>query len=309
MKEVIMDLCSSCSGNFSTDQDSIACCVCKCVFHPSCTRIKPETYKKLRSDKKGSWKCDICVKTSGSKNSGDDKNWEDMVNSLKESIVTLINARFDEFNEKITKISHNVETIKTSMSELKAENETLKTECLNLKTENIKYRNELNNLNQYSQIDNLEINGIPETQNENIYEILQCVAKKINVPFSRDQVSIAHRIPTLKDKIKPIICKFIQRQTKMKWLAAAKETRTIHTTDLHQRLAPGIVYINEHLTQLNKNILWRARELKKQGKIEFVWVKDSKLFVRENANSRTIRLINEEHIAKLEKKYTQVVSE
>ena len=51
-------------------------------------------------------------------------------------------------------------------------------------------------LEQYGLCQNLEIIGVPVTENEDSVEIVMEVAKALDVPISRSDISIAHRLPT-----------------------------------------------------------------------------------------------------------------
>lgn len=46
-----------------------------------------------------------------------------------------------------------------------------------------------------------------------------------------------------------------------------------------------IVYINEHLTMVNKYLYKLARDMRKENKIKYVWIRNGKLFVRTEDNS------------------------
>lgn len=56
---------------------------------------------------------------------------------------------------------------------------------------------------------------------------------------------------------------------------------------------PGVsprLYINEHLTINNKILFREARLRAKESSFRYVWIKDGKIFVRKDENSRIIHI-------------------
>lgn len=297
------DICKVCSVKFNNAREILQCCECKNVFHPSCTKVRSaENFRKLGA-RKSSWKCESCKSEGDSGKDGSESptlpnfgNFEDCINSLKESLITAMNSKFDEVNDQLAAMSGSLGTMQAVINDLKGENDKLKRQYTKIQNENINLRNEINSLQQYTRRDNLEIGGFPETKNEDIYAIIEAIAKVIDVPFDRCHLSIAHRIPSAKGKARPIICKFISRINKIKWLAASKNKKQLHSTEINPLLPPSNIYINEHLTPFNKIILGRARELKRENKIAYVWVKESNIYIRVDQNSPAKRIIKEDDL-------------
>ena len=61
--------------------------------------------------------------------------------------------------------------------------------------------NHLDNLEQYERRENLEINGIPEMNNESTNEIVKSVAKALNVDLDENQISTSDRIAQPKREV------------------------------------------------------------------------------------------------------------
>lgn len=105
------------------------------------------------------------------------KSTNENVHELRNSIEMFF-AKIDEYSVKLDKFS--MESV-----QLKKENSVMKTKIYNIKTH-------ITELQQYSKINNLEIHGILQTKNENINEILNQVAKCLNVDFDESQIEAAH---------------------------------------------------------------------------------------------------------------------
>ncbi|KAG8316848.1 hypothetical protein J6590_040103 [Homalodisca vitripennis] len=68
---------------------------------------------------------------------------------------------------------------------------------------------------QYSRMANIEIRDVPQTGDENLYAILEAISGALGVPFERQDISIAHRIPGPRDRrFHPaIVVQFARRTT------------------------------------------------------------------------------------------------
>ena len=65
-----------------------------------------------------------------------------------------------------------------------------------------------------------------------------------------------------------------------------------------KKLKGSNVFMNEHLTKRNGEISWKARQLKKQGKIQSTWTVSCKVFIKpvgaaENSRGMCIKSIDQ----------------
>jgi hypothetical protein len=159
---------------------------------------------------------------------------------------------------------------------------------------NEELRGKLNDMEQYSKSFNLEFHGIPETDNENTYAIVTKIAKKLNYDLETGDVEMCHRLKKnernerTKNAPPVIIAKFYSRQTKEDILSAKREKKVLTANEIgfnstHQ------VHVNEHLTNMNKNLFWLARNTRSAG-FKFAWVRNAKIFIRKTENSPIIRI-------------------
>jgi regulator of replication initiation timing len=191
-----------------------------------------------------------------------------------------------------------IDDLKKSLSGLKQDNMELRKECALLKTENGELRKEVASLDldvkemqQYSRNRNIEIKGVPVTTGENVDSILESAAAAIGVSFDkRRDISAAHRLQSNRRGVQPaIIVQFVSRCTRAEWLTAAKR-RKLDAKDLHPSLTTSPVYINEHLTQHTKELLWRAKTLARENRIAFAWCREGKVFVKKSIESKTLKI-------------------
>ena len=103
---------------------------------------------------------------------------------------------------------------KKEVVEIKSENMCLKETVLELKNLLENAEKNLNNLEQYSGRECIEINGIPCTHEESTDEIVVALAKKVGVHITTNNISVSHRLKHLATSQPPltIIAKFISRK-------------------------------------------------------------------------------------------------
>nr|CAH7748265.1 unnamed protein product [Callosobruchus chinensis] len=154
----------------------------------------------------------------------------------------------------------------------------------------------LNDVEQTSRLNNIEVQGIPERANENLVDILKKIGDKIHLEIDPNQIDYIHRTQlnaNSKTKIKNIIVRFTRRQMKENFLASVKNLRA--TTGSPKLLLEGLsdaVYVNEHLT-LNNKLLYRdARQAARDKHYRFVWTKNGSIFVRKDETSRIMLIKN-----------------
>lgn len=302
--------CFKCHKNFMNISDAIKCSVCMNHFHASCTRLESlDKWKKKNSEHKSAWKCDDCLKAG--KGDSSQCTTDTGFDQILKSISDLRNEFMSLFTEKIVELSEQIKILnKTSnetnvrLEQLTNENKTVMEKCSEL--ENINkdlnktvslLQEEINLLHQQTRLENIEITGIMETNGEDLYSVMESIARVIDIDFKRDDVSAIHRVPS-KKQVKPIIVKFVSRQNKMNWILAAKRKRTLMATEINAKLKEDNVYINEHLSPYFKTILGLAKGLKRENKLTFVWVREGKILYRETVSSPVKRAIRKSDLDK-----------
>lgn len=151
----------------------------------------------------------------------------------------------------------------------------------------------MENLQQYSRRNNLEIRGILEKANENVYEVVKLVVNKLECSLYYNDIDAFHRVrsrrrnsSTIKD-VKTIIVKFVSRMKNNEILNAARKNGAVTTTDLGFDGNSNHVFLNEHLTLKNKILRKRARDF---CAYKFCWVRESKIFMRKTDSSRVLEI-------------------
>jgi hypothetical protein len=293
--------CPTCKTDVSNAKNTVKCVECSSVYHATCCRIR--TVAKLTSMSArtlATWKCDDCAQDTASiRSDPEDSKVTDILLAIQRDISASKEATkqgFSTINLQLTKLNETLAELNNKLSAVEAENAALKVECTELRTENKILATKVNNLEreigdiqQYSRNRNVELLGIPITKNEDVYEILSSVAGALGVPYNRNDISVAHRLPAPKGKTPSIVAQFISRSTRAVWINMAKQKK-IQTTDLAASLRPSPVFVVEHLTPQNRRLLGYAKACVREQLLAFAWSREGKIFVRKTADAPARRV-------------------
>ncbi|KAH9380010.1 hypothetical protein HPB48_006172 [Haemaphysalis longicornis] len=123
-----------------------------------------------------------------------------------------------------------------------------------LQDENKRLTRRVDELEQYTRLNNLEIKGI--SSDEDPVDVVKKIGDVLKEPVSSHDIDTCHRIPTRKPGETNIVVRFVRRDKRHALLAKARKQKlTTKQLGLSQANA---VYVNEHLTQANKQLLGAA---------------------------------------------------
>ena len=107
--------------------------------------------------------------------------------------------------------------------------------------------------------------------------------EKLNVKIMDHEILAIHKLPKRKNDTEPVLIKFSRNCTKRNLM---KNKRKLKQTQ---------VYMNDHLTKMNMDIEFKARQLRKENQLYSAWTINGKIFVKEKENSkkREIKHLND----------------
>lgn len=157
----------------------------------------------------------------------------------------------------------------------------------------------LDELEQYTRKNSLEIHGVPEID-ATCEEILLGLAEKMEVDLRASDIEIIHRLQPRRGKNTTrsiILVKFQSHKKKREMYLAKKKLKDVRIGEIFEGVAQdnGKIYINENLTNRRKYLFGKLLALRKQNKILNTWTIDVK--VNEHSNIQLIR--NEQEIGHL----------
>ncbi|XP_068707747.1 uncharacterized protein [Montipora foliosa] len=236
---------------------------------------------------------------------------EEKLRKVIQPLSKQIEDAMQSVNALNTKYDQIVKTLK-DLDEAKdkkiVENASLKAEILKSSNEVKFLKKSLNDMEQYTRRDFLEIRGIPlpstPTDLDQTDEVVLQIAEKIGVPMQKSNISISHRIPSRKQftderiLIPPaIIVKFVKREIRENLYRARKNLKSISTVDLGYSVANKI-YVNESLTEKSKEIFKLCLKCKRDLSFKFLWTNAGRIFLRENLSSPVIPVSCTEDVPK-----------
>ena len=222
----------------------------------------------------------------------------EVLKSVENSLQSL-HEKHEELNTRVNKLD---EDIKSEISNLKSECNTLRKESVKSNNTIQLFLNQMNDLEQYSRRECLEIRGIPVREDEDTNEIVKKVGNLVDVEIEDEDISISHRLPMRKNSTydPAIIVKFTRRDIRNELYEAKKELRNKSTKDLglgrHQEKK---IYLCENLTQRNRMLFNKCLKVKKELEFKFLWSNYGKISMRKDADSRAVVINNDIDIQRL----------
>ena len=163
--------------------------------------------------------------------------------------------------------------MKTSMAATVKANMTLKADLASTKEKLVKEREEtdllkeeIDDLEQYTRKNSLEIHGVPEDAYISTEEVVIKLGEVLEVPISSEDIEISHK---LKTRNKAIIVKFLNHKGKSKHVKPADVFPSgsySAAIDREPRL-----FINENLTAYRRDIMKKANGIIRDQLIQSAW--------------------------------------
>ena len=229
------------------------------------------------------------------------KEFESLLDSKLQPIQTKLDGLVEQMNDNYTALQAKLDLLEARNASLEAENATLTKKLQTCETS-------LNNLEQYSRRECVEISGIPEVKEENTDDIVIKVGSLIGLDIEKHDISISHRLPkpsysaavkegprassNASSRAPNIIVKFVRRETRDRFYKGRKLLRGKSTRDLDlARYSENKIYISENLTQANKNIFKESLQVKKDLKYKFIWTFYGRTYLRKDSESPVVAIL------------------
>lgn len=164
----------------------------------------------------------------------------------------------------------------------------------------------LNTVN--SRVDQLEVSncsrlvqiiGVPVIQNEttaSLLDILKKLCTAIKVTCSEKEIDDIHRSGKDKKNIKVEFTTKIKRREIVKAARAYKIVGNDIGMESSDRL-----FVNEYLSH-QSNVLHReARELRREGQLEYVWIDNGRILAKEKEGMKAVLVLSQEDLIKFRK--------
>lgn len=208
---------------------------------------------------------------------------KDRIDGVSTSIE-FINAKFEEHKNELT-------GVKVECERLRSENKELKEMVADLKNQANGAKSRIEESEQYSRRNNIEVIGIPETPNEDPNLIVKKIGEVIGIPIEERDLDDCHRVPTQRQGPKPLIIRFVSRKLRNKVITKSKEKR-LKSKDLVP--GPGNadrpIFFNDHLIMERKKVLSEVKARQAELRIKFVWTHHGTIFARKAEGSQAYKI-------------------
>ena len=184
------------------------------------------------------------------------------------------------------------------IGKLREENQRQEAEILNLKSELSHSYNAYNRvsedlaeLQQYTRRNALRITNPawPEDPNEDTDKLVISLANALGVDIQPFEISRSHRVGKPRAWYqRPILVKFIGYRTRERLFKARKK--------LKEKQEFRKVYINEDLTKATSELAFKARQLRRAGKLAETFTLDGKVFVKKFSAGSLTLIKNDGHL-------------
>lgn len=305
-------LCARCHSEVN---DCAQCTTCNNLIGFCCAGVTEMGYRKLGS-RKAQWKCPDCrvLEQSSPLKSAEAASLDSIMQELKsiqrqlEGMPGLVrdvkdikkeidelrkacdfnSASLDDHKKRLDK----TESKLSELTSIKGDIQSINKELDTLKGDNL-------SKDQWQRLNNVEIKGVPQRQNEDLFKILDQISIAIGYPVQKTSVNYISRVPTYNNKEKLIIVGFIHRYVKEDFVASARAKKKLIASEIGFVGNAQNIFINDHLTPDYKKLLTSAKTSLKPKGYMYIWVKYGKIHVRKDDASKIFVINNQTDLNKL----------
>ena len=224
---------------------------------------------------------------------------EDVIEKLDESLCGPIRFELNKLSDASTTLNQEMNSSRELNSQLQKEVAPLREieqkkddKIKELETKIITLEQKCDKQEQYSRRNSLRITGIKEDEHENVTDkVMDLINDKLQLSggISIDHVDRAHRTGKKESgQSRAILIKFATyraRQTiYQKRCLLNPKKREGETAAVDKSGSTTPIFINEDLTRTRSHLLYKARCLKRDGKLEDCWSSDGTILIKDNAN-------------------------
>lgn len=288
----VMPDCGACLKSLKNIKIKSTCSECKQSFHPKCVNLSNDDVKFIIDDQQV-WRCEPCSKvrrqsmkmeTAEGKRSYEDvftlfSELKDDFKRVEVNLGTSLNACHEEITETKAIINaqrERIDQLLKIVEELRAENSTLRKTLAQAEER-------IDEAEQYSRRNAVEIHGVPYRKGEDVLNIVKVVGRALDYPVEDVMVDACHRLRSRDGSDRPpgIIVKMVRRIDAEGLLHKRRVKRNFNSHDLGMTDRPAeVVYVSESLTAARRRLLNAARQAKREKSYTYLWVRGGKILMR-----------------------------
>lgn len=151
----------------------------------------------------------------------------------------------------------------------------------------------------------IELQGINEHTNENLFHIVKLVAIKIGMELPESEVDDVLRVGPRRPESshpRPVVLRFVRHMKRQEFLKAARIRRNITTEDIEVAGRRNKIFLNERLTKEKRQLFREARLLKSAQGYKHCWTTNGNIFIRKKERGPVIAIRNSADLDGAEKR-------
>ncbi|CAK1542270.1 unnamed protein product [Leptosia nina] len=212
---------------------------------------------------------------------------QEMKSCLKEFVETVAQCM-----SKTVNLETRVLEAEAKVSALEKENSSIP----GLKLHIASLEQQVNNHQSYFLRNEVEIIGLNEHRNENLLHITNIIAQRVGFELKPEDIDWVTRVGSLRSsgieqRPRPVVLRFTRQVVRDDFLRHTKTRRNTTTTDIELEGPSRILYFNEHLSKLNRQLFREARLLSKEKGFKYCWIKNGKIKIRQD-DGKPVRTIS-----------------
>jgi FtsZ-binding cell division protein ZapB len=290
--------CEYCKSVLPKDGSYVTCNTCDKSSHfgSACSGLSERTWKAKSISEKEIWLCKNCrakkLPRSPMEDSGGASDLQWGLAQVKETLEKIFSSQFELINNKLDQTLLQLDLALREVEELKSTNSALVMENSALKERIDFLTTDMNRLEQYSRSSNVEIHGYPEEENEDVEKVVTDICTKLDLEINSSDF-LAHRIRKKKTGgDRPIIVQYFNRKIRNEVLSKGKRHK-LKLNEIDSKFPDKPLYINENLSSYYKKLFFEAKKVKNLLNYKYLWVMNSKIFMKKNDDSKPIQVNSE----------------
>lgn len=328
MKKTVKCAIANCNKLINKKSPGLQCAKCSKWIHGSCANLTADQLCALYSTESADWKCRSCQGNTKSKRLSfimPDAEEELDTDTEPQSQNQITQSMLREFRSEIRKevrdvvraelqselqsvlqfYSNKIDDYETKIKEYENQSIEMKNQCKNLLLRNEAMEQKINIIEQNLINNYIEIDGISEYENEDVYSIAKKLSEKIN-QNAKDMLKVYRKKSKRNagNRKSPIIISLAEGR-RAYWLAAAKNIDMTCARDLGMS-EDSKIYVRESLTPYTANLLWKAKTtLKKTDLCKYVWCSEGVVLARKADRQRIHHIRNTSDIERLAQEFAE----
>ena len=129
----------------------------------------------------------------------------------------------------------------------------------------------------------INLNKIKPSDECTCQNIVTSICKVIDVPTTKEEISIAHQMPSYKADAPPkIIVQFIRRGTRNRFCGSRRKLTNKKVNDQpdFNLTSTENVFISESLTPYKKQLFGEVIKQRKKLKCKYIWTQNGRIFIK-----------------------------